>query len=128
MNASRRDGWGGAEVAAETAAWVTREMQSADGGYYSTLDADSEGHEGLFYVWDRNQVRRVLALEERIGIRRKTQLRAHRADRRTPAPRDPLHQAPERADDARPDDAKALEPGDRREGRGRRPGRRTRRY
>jgi uncharacterized protein YyaL (SSP411 family) len=47
-------------VAAETAAWVTREMQSADGGYYSTLDADSEGHEGLFYVWDRNQVRRLL--------------------------------------------------------------------
>jgi uncharacterized protein YyaL (SSP411 family) len=51
-------------IAAETAAWVEREMQSPEGGYYSTLDADSEGHEGKFYAWDRSEIRR--ALEEDI--------------------------------------------------------------
>ncbi|HRP74774.1 MAG TPA: thioredoxin domain-containing protein, partial [Rhodocyclaceae bacterium] len=40
--------------------WVMREMQSAEGGYYSALDADSEGEEGRFYVWDRDEVRDIL--------------------------------------------------------------------
>ncbi len=51
-------------VAAETAAWVTREMQSPQGGYYSTLDADSEGHEGTFYVWDREEIKSLLAADD----------------------------------------------------------------
>jgi len=43
-----------------TADWVIREMQSPRGGYYSTLDADSEGEEGKYYVWDRAEVRALL--------------------------------------------------------------------
>ncbi|HYL71043.1 MAG TPA: DUF255 domain-containing protein, partial [Candidatus Dormibacteraeota bacterium] len=53
-----------ARVAAETAAWVMDEMQSPQGGYYSSLDADSEGHEGKFYVWDREAVRAALTPDE----------------------------------------------------------------
>ncbi len=51
-------------VAAETAAWVMREMQSPQGGYYSSLDADSEGVEGKFYVWDRAEIESLLSAEE----------------------------------------------------------------
>src|SRR5690606_19847628 len=47
-------------VIRETADWVIREMQSIEGGYYSTLDADSEGIEGNHYAWTTEQVRTVL--------------------------------------------------------------------
>jgi hypothetical protein len=48
-------------VAARTTAdWVMAEMQSPEGGYYSSLDADSEGEEGRFYVWDRDEVAKLL--------------------------------------------------------------------
>ena len=53
-----------ARVARETAAWVMREMQSPEGGYYSTLDADSEGEEGKFYVWTPEEVRGLVAEDE----------------------------------------------------------------
>jgi len=47
-------------VAIETARWVMREMQSPGGGYFSTLDADSEGEEGKFYVWTPSEIESVL--------------------------------------------------------------------
>ena len=53
-----------ARCAEETAGWILREMQSPEGGYYSSLDADSEHEEGKFYVWDRDEVRALLAEEE----------------------------------------------------------------
>ena len=53
-----------ARVAGETAAWVMREMQSPEGGYYSSLDADSEHEEGKFYVWTPEEVRSLVSSEE----------------------------------------------------------------
>ncbi len=53
-----------ANVADETAGWLQRQMQSAEGGYYSSLDADSAGHEGRYYVWDREEVATLLTGEE----------------------------------------------------------------
>jgi len=49
-----------ARVAAETAGWIMREMQSPEGGYYSSLDADSEHEEGKFYVWTPGEVAQLL--------------------------------------------------------------------
>lgn len=51
-------------ICEETAAWTMREMQSPEGGYYSTLDADSEGEEGKFYVWTPEEVKQYLAQDE----------------------------------------------------------------
>jgi uncharacterized protein len=53
-----------ARIVEQTAAWVMREMQSPEGGYYSSLDADSEHEEGKFYVWQRDEIRALLGADE----------------------------------------------------------------
>ena len=53
-----------ARIAAETAEWVMKDMQSGDGGYYAPLDADSEGEEGKYYLWTPAEAAAVLDAEE----------------------------------------------------------------
>ncbi|HWK75419.1 MAG TPA: thioredoxin domain-containing protein [Povalibacter sp.] len=70
-------------VAGETADWIVRDLQSPQGGYWSTLDADSEGHEGKFYVWDAQEVRKLLpatayeVFARRFGLDRAANFEGH---------------------------------------------------
>jgi len=51
-------------IAREVLAYVLRDMISAEGGFYSAEDADSEGVEGKFYVWTPEEVKAVLGNEQ----------------------------------------------------------------
>lgn len=48
------------EVIRKTLGFVLREMRSDEGGFYSALDADSEGEEGKYYVWKKKEIQDVL--------------------------------------------------------------------
>jgi uncharacterized protein len=70
-------------TALATAAWVVSEMQAPGSGFYSSLDADSEGHEGRYYVWDRSAVQAILPddqyrdLARRFGLDRPANFEGH---------------------------------------------------
>jgi uncharacterized protein YyaL (SSP411 family) len=57
-------------VAEETLAFVLREMTSPEGGFYSSLDADSEGEEGRFYLWTPQELEAVLGRDEALTVSR----------------------------------------------------------
>lgn len=55
-------------IVSETFDWLQAEMMHADGGFYSALDADSEGEEGKFYVWKRTDIEEILGADAKAFI------------------------------------------------------------
>jgi len=51
------------QICEETLDFVLREMTHVDGGFYSSLDADSEGEEGKFYVWKQDEIQNTLGAD-----------------------------------------------------------------
>lgn len=51
------------QIAEKIFTYILRDMTSTDGGFYSAEDADSEGEEGKFYVWDVEEIKTVLGQE-----------------------------------------------------------------
>ena len=52
------------KITNETSDWILKEMQSENGGFYSSLNADSEGIEGKYYAWDKSEIKNILDKEE----------------------------------------------------------------
>lgn len=53
----------------ETASWLIDSMQDKNGGFYSTLNADSAGTEGGYYLWDIQEYRNILSDQEYMAIK-----------------------------------------------------------
>jgi hypothetical protein len=58
------------QAASGIAGWLLSEMQQADGGFAASIDADADGQEGGFHVWDREQLEALLDEEYRGGFSR----------------------------------------------------------
>ena len=58
------------QAAHATADWLLADMQADDGGFFATRDADSEGQEGVYYLWRREQVRELLGDDYDVFARR----------------------------------------------------------
>jgi uncharacterized protein YyaL (SSP411 family) len=56
-----------AQVAEETIDWVLRDLRHTEGGFYSAVDADSEGEEGTFYLWRPEQILATLNGDETLA-------------------------------------------------------------
>ncbi|MEO8765870.1 MAG: thioredoxin domain-containing protein [Ginsengibacter sp.] len=54
------------KIVYETIAFVKRELTSPEGGFFSSLDADSEGEEGKFYVWTENEINDILGKDSEV--------------------------------------------------------------
>ncbi len=59
-----------ADTAHATADWMLADMRADNGGFYATRDADSEGHEGLYYLWRPEQVRDFVGDDFEVVARR----------------------------------------------------------
>ena len=59
-----------AAAANATADWMLADMRDPNGGFYATRDADSEGHEGLYYLWEPDEVRALTGDDYEVFARR----------------------------------------------------------
>ncbi|MBC7629649.1 thioredoxin domain-containing protein [Ferruginibacter sp.] len=55
-------------VVYETLEFIGRELTSPEGGFYSSLDADSDGEEGRFYVWTKDEIKKILGDDAALAI------------------------------------------------------------
>jgi uncharacterized protein YyaL (SSP411 family) len=85
-----------ARVAQATLEWIRRDLARPSGGYASSLDADTDGHEGLTYTWSWDELRAALGdsddfrlAVEAFGVRREGNFRDEASGR--PEPRNVLH-------------------------------------
>ena len=58
------------DAANATADWMLSDMQADNGGFFATWDADSEGHEGIYYLWRPEQVHELLGDDYEVFARR----------------------------------------------------------
>lgn len=56
------------QIVEETLDFVSREMTNPEGGFYSSLDADSEGVEGKYYLWHKKEIEEILEFPEDIAL------------------------------------------------------------